>query len=145
MTIPISAATIFCDSVRDEKSGASTYVGVVTDNLAVGDMPGMLARLTIYSRIIMPVDSEPQPIDVVLSTNGVETSIGNFDKEKVRAAMAEAAATGSAIVTFLTSAASTPFVVNEPTRLRVFVRIPNVEIESGNLKINSVSPTSASV
>lgn len=59
MTYPISAIALFCDDIREEKSGAITLVGVLPDNIDIPPRPAdvppeahiLLPKLCIYVRL----------------------------------------------------------------------------------------------
>jgi hypothetical protein len=75
----VSAVALFCEDIREEKSGQDTIVGTLPDNLhiAVAPLPipdakTMLPKLGVYLRVNLSVDGD-KPKDVsakVLNTSG---------------------------------------------------------------------------
>ncbi|HEN47124.1 MAG TPA: hypothetical protein ENI75_02030 [Mizugakiibacter sp.] len=49
--------TIFCDDIRQEVSGKTSYIGVYSDKMMVSQLPAFLPRLCVSVSAITPVNT----------------------------------------------------------------------------------------
>lgn len=77
----VSCIGLFCESIREEKGGQDTLVGILADNLAVPTFPGTLASMSIYVRVAFDPNHSPGPIAFEL-LNVDDTSIAEMKFEK---------------------------------------------------------------
>jgi hypothetical protein len=88
---PTSVIALFCDDIREEKSGALTLVGVLGDNVRLPPLPdapdklvGMIPRLCVYTRISFDVSAELGPITIKLTMpDGTEVDGGGIDEQTI--------------------------------------------------------------
>jgi hypothetical protein len=119
----VAAVALFCDDVREERSGAITLVGVMPDNVEVPSVPGAFPRVAIYLRVHLDVDSEPKAMEVLLTfPDGNQHKIAEFSKEMVKMTQAEAASSGNKLAGFFGSAIASPFPVPSPGRAVVTLK-----------------------
>jgi hypothetical protein len=66
MTLPTSVIALFCENIREEKSGQISLIGIFGDNINVGPPPnvventvGLIPRLHAYVRISFDSSSAP--------------------------------------------------------------------------------------
>lgn len=141
----LSAVTLFCEDIREEKSGADTLIGVFPDNVQIPQVPGAFPKLGIYTRIVAVVDAPPERFEIALEhLDGSEQILASFDATFVRKASDDARALGAPVVGFISKAVAAPFPIAIAGRLLLKVRTPTEEIISGNLNIKVREPTTAS-
>jgi hypothetical protein len=95
---PTSVMALFCDDIREEKSGALTLIGVLGDNVTLPPLPpdggnivGIIPRIAIYLRINFDVNAEIGPITFKITMpDGAEIDAGGISE----ATIAEAKDTG---------------------------------------------------
>lgn len=65
--LPFFVHGLFCETVREEKTGSSSYIGVFPDNIDVPSLPGMITQLAAVLWISMPVQaSVPAAVTMTL-------------------------------------------------------------------------------
>ncbi len=92
--LPTSVIALFCDDIREEKSGAVTLVGVMGDNVSVPPAPeekmgliGVVPKLCVYVRIAFDVNAELGPIkQKIILPDGSEFDGGGIDEATVEQA-----------------------------------------------------------
>lgn len=60
------AIALFCEDIREEKSGAETLIGLFPDNVLVPTIPSALPRLSIYIRYHGLTGSPPKSLEFSL-------------------------------------------------------------------------------
>jgi hypothetical protein len=80
--MPFHAVGWFCDDVRQEKGNKETFVGVYSDTVHVGKIPGGFKRINLMVRIHVEMDINLTEIRLFLrSPNSEEAEIANFPLE----------------------------------------------------------------
>ena len=97
---PTSAIALFCDDIREEKSGQVTLVGVMSDNIQVHSPPEPVAtegknfvrvipRLGIFIRISFDVRAEVSPVIIsVTMPDGEEVHRAEIEEHVIDGARA---------------------------------------------------------
>ena len=143
----ISAIALFCEDIREEKSGSDILIGVMTDNLNL-QIPvpkgtarpkgatGGLSKLGIYVRVVLPVDDPVERFDVTLKhPEGTERALGSFSDEGIKETLNEARKRNSPIVGFIFKAIVAPFLLPQDGRLEVHVTTPSRDLIAGILNV----------
>src|SRR5262245_1416449 len=65
-----SVIALFCEDIREEKSGQDTIIGILPDALNVPQFPGALPKLGIYVRFHLNAESEFRSIRTRLRIPG---------------------------------------------------------------------------
>src|SRR4051794_5934383 len=52
-----SAIALFCEDIREEKTGQDTLIGILPDNVRVPSFPGAMPKVCVYLRINLPRDT----------------------------------------------------------------------------------------
>jgi hypothetical protein len=82
--IPVSVIGLFCEDIREEKSGQSTLIGILPDNLAIAQIPLVLPKLGIYLRVHFDAKIDIGPVKVRIAVpNGPTLEIGTIAQELV--------------------------------------------------------------
>lgn len=108
--MPISAIALFCDDIREERSGAVTLIGIMPDNVEVPVIPGALPRVGVYIRVHLDPNAEPKPIDLFLAfSDGNQHQIGGFPIELIQKASADALSAGNPLAGLVANVIVSPF------------------------------------
>ncbi len=92
--LPTSAVALFCDDIREEKSGAVILIGIMGDNVSIPRPPdeadgmvGVIPRLCIYIRVNFDVSADVAPISFkVTMPDGSELDAGKIDERTIATA-----------------------------------------------------------
>lgn len=89
---PVSVVGIFCEDIREEKSGQDTLVGTLPDNAYVPKVPGVFSRLGLYGRIHLDANGPiPKSIIPRLTTpDGSEMGLPLWEQSVVDGAFRDA-------------------------------------------------------
>lgn len=141
----LSAISLFCEDIREEKNGALTIVGVMSDNVEfnspekISSQVPALSKLGIYTRILLPSFYEPTIITVHLKfPDGKEVDFPSFSKEFVESTLNDGRASNKPFSFLVSQAIAIPFVIEQEGRVTVIVRAPAVELISGQLIIRVI-------
>lgn len=135
--LPRSAITLFCDDIREEKTGMDTLIGVYPENVNVPSFPFAFPKIGIYTRISFDVTDAPGEIAVRFSApKQDDVPLTVFSEEFVSNAQIESKTNGSPITGLITKAVSVSFPVKEAGQVRVIVTIQGVEYVGGILNVN---------
>lgn len=143
MRLAFAAITFFAEDSREEKSGATTIVGILPDRVAVPSVPGAMPKIAIYTRLHVPVETEINDASVWMrSPTGEETELSVFDAEMIKSAQADSIANGSRFFGLVSQAVASPFPVFSLGRFEVFVRSGGLEELTGALEVIIGEPDS---
>jgi hypothetical protein len=77
----VIAVALFCEDIREEKSGQDTLVGTLPDNVNIRRIPGAMPKLAVYIRILVPVNDAPKRMSVVATMpDGDTVQLGTLDE-----------------------------------------------------------------
>ena len=131
----ISAIAVFCDDVREERSGMKSIMGIYGDTVAVPAFPGAMPKFGIYVRIHISMDFEPCELQIFLNyPNGERVLVNTIEKSLVEKTLAESKATGNIIAGIYSIQIAAPFPVDQEGR--IFVEL---ESQSAKLTLGSIN------
>jgi hypothetical protein len=134
MSTTLSAITLFCEDIREERNNTDTLVGVFGDNIEMPNTASALPKLALYSRVIVSVNElDIEPIRLVLRVFGKEVELALFEPDFIRKTITDVRALGAPIAGFVSRATLAPFPVLEPGRIVVVATTPTSEKIIGNL------------
>jgi Family of unknown function (DUF6941) len=85
------AIAVFCEDIREEKSGQDTIIGILPDNMAAAQFPAVAPKLGIYIRVHLDPKSPPNEITVQFKTPwGEVVDVGRADKALIDSAVSQA-------------------------------------------------------
>lgn len=135
MAIPFSALALFCEDIREEKTGAVTLVGVVTDNVAVPASGGTIPKLGFFIRMNFDPNDDPGEGTVrVVHGNGKVDEPARIEASTTALACKQARETGAPMAGVISRFVAQNFPAN-PGRLRVEVAFRNFTYLAGSLHI----------
>jgi hypothetical protein len=135
----IQAIGIFCEDIREEKSGQFTLVGLLPDNIVITGPPAnqppsdilhqaIIPKLGLYVRIHMDPTDDPGPIAVSLTLpNETRLDIGNISDEVVKTSKQQARDNGLSIAGILHHAVIQGFVIAQAGKIRAILEMKGQE------------------
>lgn len=139
----ISVMALFCEDIRDEKSGQVSLVGIMSDNANVPHPPkgtptiGMIPKLAIYLRASFDVNAEIDEIKFVMELpDGEKVAVGSANA----ATIAEAKGTkakGNPMGTIISTVKIQPLPLAKLGRITVRAYIGKQEYLAGFLNVIS--------
>ena len=144
--LPRSVITLFCDDVREEKSGMDTLIGVYSDNVNVPSFPFSFPKIAIYTRINIDVADSPGEISIVISVpNQDDVLLSTLDTKIITDGQRQAKRNGAPMVGLISKAIAANFTVPAPGQVTLTVKIKGRKYVGGTLNVKqtpkSVSPT----
>lgn len=149
----IAAIALFCDDIREEKSGAHSLIGIIGDNVIVPNFPGAIPKFGIYVRIHIPTDFKPCKFDIYLNyPNGDRLHINEIELRLVKNTIVDAKKSNNPIAGIFTQLVAAPFPVAQEGRISVELSWNGVSsfigslnfIKAGNIPKHLKMPTSPS-
>lgn len=141
----ITAMGVFCEDIREEKTGTQTLVGVYPDNLNIPTVPAALPKLALYMRIAVDpfVDAEQMSVWLI-SPKGDERKINDIDTKLVAQTQANSRKSGTPFATMISRIIAPAFPVTEYGRMKALLRIGSEEIICAtlNFQVPPASPSS---
>ena len=115
----ISAIALFCEDIREEKSGMHTLIGIMPDNVSVSRPSGKslddapIAKLCVYLRIhFAPTDEVIAGTARILTPDGNAIDLGDITQDIIEQAKAAATRLGNPTAGLLTRAKLPHFSLN---------------------------------
>jgi hypothetical protein len=139
----ISVIALFCEDIREEKSGTDTIVGVLPDNLRVPHVPALFPKMCVYLRtnIGLAFDAGPFTTRIVMP-GGKEAGRSEARAEVVNSVRQAAQSKGAPYAGFITRFVFAPLHIDETGRILALVTIRGNEYVAGALNIE-VAPQHA--
>jgi len=129
----IYGVTLFCEDVREEKAPLVSLIGIMPDNLVIGEFPSAIPRIAFYTRVIFSLDFSPKnPVRVMIRVPGApeefksqEVGVLTFDMIK------EAKTSQTGLCSAYSYAAAYNFLIPEAGHLTVYLEVDGEEIITG--------------
>jgi hypothetical protein len=139
-----SAVGLFCEDIREEKTGQDTLVGILPDNMTV-QVGAIIPKLCLYVRIHIDPGTELSPVSLrVLAPNDDLLGTNEFGADLVRETREKALAKAAPITGLISKLIWLGFRIREPGRLRALLRVGDEEILCGALNLQiTPAPTVA--
>jgi hypothetical protein len=132
---PFSFIGIFCEDVRDEVGGTHTVVGVLPDNVNIGGLPGMIAKLAIYIRIQLHKDYNPKVLKARMKIpGGIAFEIADL-AELIRPTKEQAESSNMPFVGLVAKAIISPIQISQIGRIEAIVDVDGTEYICGVLNL----------
>lgn len=142
MTPPWQAVGVFCEDLREEKSGQEIIIGVMPDNLRVFQLPALLPKLGLYFRIHLYPTAPIRFISTKIRfADKSELELGSFDQSSIEKTQSEARANGAPVTGLISRGVISPLSIPGPGRILAIVVVDGQELVCGSLNISeTVSP-----
>jgi hypothetical protein len=126
--MPITILGVFCEDIREEKGGTDTLVGILPDNVGVPSFPGGFPRLSIYVRVILPLDFEPSPIELsMIAPTGERVSLSQIEVGEIAEALKAGGEAGNPTAGMVFRTTFGGFAVPSACRVQALVKIKDEE------------------
>ena len=137
---PLYVHGLLCESIREEKQGTKTYVGVMGGDLEVNNIPGMLTTLAAAVWLSWPIASKPpEHFGLILALpDGVElvTGVGSIPPMP-------AATEGAARHSVEVNAGYLMVPIAAAGWLRLYAEVDGVRYVAAGLRVKLSAPASA--
>src|SRR5689334_2870375 len=81
---------LFCDDIREEKSGQDTIIGILPDNMNVAKYPSVTPKLGLYLRVHIDPKNPASKIVAKFKTPWDQHEIGGADEDLIKQAVDQA-------------------------------------------------------
>ena len=137
----VSVIGLFCEDIREERTGQDILIGVLPDNLSVPSVPGALPKLGLYVRVHLDADSKPPQIITVklINTDHSEIPIQAWTQTVIDKGFADAKINGLPIVGLILKVQMAPFKIPAEGKLFSQITIDGEDYIGSNLKIITTS------
>jgi hypothetical protein len=105
---------LFCEDIREERSGQDTLIGIMPDNINMGRYPSAVPKLGLYIRAHIDPDNPPSQIVAKLKTSWAESEIGRAEKELIELAAEQSKQKGIPLAGVILKAIIAPFQLKQP-------------------------------
>jgi len=144
MTRETAVAGVFCEDIREEKSGAETLVGVLPDNVNMTPLPSAMPKLAVYLRVMLDPDNPPEKIKSYLRTPWGQTiELGAADSVLIKTAVEQASANALPLAGIVLKGLMSPFAVQSVGTILAIADVDGEEIICAMLNIVSQPQASA--
>jgi hypothetical protein len=151
---PLSVIALFCEDIREEKSGQDTLVGTLPDNLNIGAMPTgapptashMLPKLGLYLRINLDSKGDV-PKDVSAKLLGTDNAImasAGWEQAVIDKAFSDSRANDVPLAGLLLKIVGGPFPIREAGKIIAIATVDGMEHVAGVLNVVIAPAASAS-
>src|SRR5262249_46522172 len=122
---------------RQEKSETDTLIGVMPDNLAVSQVPGMMPRLALYLRGHFPVTKPPSAFALRLEFGGGRdpVNLAQIDPATIAEAAKQSRTQGNNAFGLIVKAQLKNFIVQQEGRISAVATVGDEEWLVGSLNI----------
>lgn len=133
----IYGVTICCEDVREEKPPLISLIGIMPDNLVIGEFPAALPRIAFYTRIVFTPDFSPKnPVRIMIRVPGAPEE---FETQEIGAltlaVIDEAKQSVTGLCSAFSYAAAVNFLVPEAGHLTVYLDVDGEELVTGILNL----------
>lgn len=143
----VNGIAIFCEDIREEKSGQITLIGILPDNLNLNSLPGLGPKLGIYVRLAFDAKSpRPKEIAARLQTPWSEDrnfEIGHADADLIGASAEASNSSNLPVAGIVMQALISPFPIPTAGQIVVYIKVDGEERPCGVLNLIGPSPTSS--
>jgi hypothetical protein len=145
--IPFSAVCVFCEDIREEKSGQDTIIGTLPDNLVATKLPApgptanarpSLPRMGVYLRIHLDAEQDiPKEVSAkMINMDGQVVAHSTWDRSIVDKTFAESRANHMPVVALIFKVVAAPFPLTmEGGKITVVAIVDGVERIAGALNV----------
>jgi hypothetical protein len=134
---------LFCDDIREEKSGQDTIIGIMPDHVNVPSFPGVFAKLGVYVRIHLSSTADVSAITAALHfPTGEKMALAGFDRDFIERQKQQNPAGQNPIVGLISKALAAPLLIREAGRLRIVVTFDGEEEVCGTLNVQAAPSAS---
>lgn len=132
----IRGLAIFCEDIREEKSGQDTLIGIMADNLAVPLTPVLVAKLALYVRLYFDCSAQPEAVNAALQMpSGEMHELGGASIDLVRESFLTARSKNSQLAGIILKGVFSPLPIPRDGAMNAIVTIAGVQRALGTLNV----------
>jgi hypothetical protein len=138
-----AAIGLFCEDIREERSGQDTIIGVLPDRINITSLPGMLPKLCLYVRVHVSPPEEVGPIVArIIMPDGKTLAEGKMEDEKIEQSRSKAAKDGHPYMGVILKFVIAPLPITQEGRISAEVDIGGRKEKEvcGALHLNLLAP-----
>jgi hypothetical protein len=141
----VRAIALFCEDIREEKSGQDILIGILSDNLGLPSLPAVLGKLAVYVRVYFDTSAKPKPIiGWVQLPWGQKFDLGEASTALVKQALEDAKSQGNPLAGVVLKGMFTPLPVPTFGVITAFIKIGEQEHLCGFLNLTLAEPANPS-
>lgn len=136
----VSIIALFCEDIREEKSGVNTLIGILPDNVNMPNIPGAFPKLGLYVRAHIDLDLKPNVTDLILSfkfPNGAEQEINRIPRNDILREM-ENVKGGGTYVGFVMAIIAGSFAIPAAGIIQVVAQFAGEEHICGRMNVEAL-------
>jgi hypothetical protein len=146
---PVSVVAIFCEDIREEKSGQDTIVGILPDNLTISaPVPSvgtaLIPKLGLYLRVHFDVKDRPKGLSIrLLSPSDNVVAQSEWQQSVIDKAFDDSAANKMPLVGLIQKLVASPFPVPQAGKIIAIATINGSDYVAGALNVIFPSATAS--
>ncbi len=140
-----SVVGVFCEDLREERSGQPILISVFPDTVEVPMIPIVMPKLGLYIRIHLDAGSQPPKTitSKVISSDGSELVLPSWTEDVITKGFDDAKTNAIPLVGLLLNAVLSPFPVNKPGLIVAKILIDGNEYIACNMNVRASATSSA--
>jgi hypothetical protein len=132
----LRAVAIFCEDLREEKSGQDILIGTMSDNIALPSIPAMLGKLAVYLRVYFATSSKPEAINAWVQLPwGQRFDLGAADERLMKGALEQASAQKAPFAGVILKGLFQPLPIPQLGAITAHIKIGDQEYLCGMLNL----------
>jgi hypothetical protein len=141
----VRGLAIFCEDIREERSGQDILIGIMSDNLAVQSTPAIIPKLGVYIRLYFDSSTKPEPVRATLLLPGNQTfELGEADSDLIKGALDTAKSQKNPLTGIILKGLFSPLPIVSEGSITAIVKIGEKEHVCGALNIVVIPTPDAS-
>jgi len=134
--------TIFCDDIRHEIDGKTSYNGVYNGVMFLSGLPATLPKLCLSISVLTLSDKPFSRLKLRVLHDDIEMFMGELDENQLAEITGNTTANGSdnAWLSLQSFVVFSPFTIEAPGKIRVLVETEDGELVGPGLRIEVANP-----
>jgi hypothetical protein len=149
---PVSTVGLFCEDIREEKSGQDTLIGILPDNVNIAPIPGhhplggmpLFPKLALYVRVHFDVGDKPRDISLkLINTDSRTISEGGWSQAVIDKAFSDAKNDQTPIVGLIQKIIIAPFPIAGSGKVLAVAIVNGVEHVAAVMNVTVLGATAS--
>jgi hypothetical protein len=144
-----SAVAVFCEDIREEKSGQDSIIGTLPDNMNIPTaiVPGqqaLLPKFGCYLRMNLDPQDKPKELSVrLVDAQGATITAGGWEQNVLDKAFSDAIANKMPVVGLIFKVIAAPFPIVAAGQITAIAVVNGTDYVAGALNIIAPSATAS--
>jgi hypothetical protein len=137
---------MFCEDIREEKSGQDMLIGIIPDHVGLSEIPGSMGKVALYVRVHLDATG-PRPKRItsrLIAPNAEEVKLPDWTTDTIDRAFSDAATNGMPLVGLLMKAVVGSLHVAQGGIFKAVIDVDGTEYVAANLRVFAGTPPTAS-